>query len=357
METISVCKEAGHIPMVIVSEEGLLTETFRERKIDYCIIPLGIIRRKYYSVKGIINRCTVLAKAFIQVRKIIRHRYIDLIYSNTTIVLIGALLAKVTGKKHIWHVHEITENPRFFHRITGFFLQHMCTTVVAVSHAVKQCWMGVVREEKIQVVHNGFDYSIWDNALSTLKQELQIPANSLLIGTVGRINLIKGQNYFIEIAALIATEFPDIYFVIVGDTYRGYEYLYDELRILQEQKGLQKKLFQLGYRSDVGNIMAGLDIFVLSSSVPDPFPTVILEAMASGKPVVSTHQGGALEMILEDKTGIFVPLANPLMAFEKIKPLIEDINLRKRMGALGRERVVRTFSREQFKTAILKIIE
>jgi glycosyltransferase involved in cell wall biosynthesis len=98
--------------------------------------------------------------------------------------------------------------------------------------------------------------------------------------------------------------------------------------------------------------MAALDVFVLPSILPDSFPTVILEAMTAGKPVVATRSGGASEMVLEGETGFLIPIENIEKGIEALEKLIQDTELRQRFGKAGRKRVLDVYSLEAFEEKI-----
>ena len=90
------------------------------------------------------------------------------------------------------------------------------------------------------------------------------------------------------------------------------------------------------------------DIFVLPSVLPDSFPTVILEAMASGKPVVATDSGGAREMVGEGETGFLIPIGDSNAGARRINELIEDNEKRILFGKQGRGRVLEEFGQGKF---------
>ena len=108
------------------------------------------------------------------------------------------------------------------------------------------------------------------------------------------------------------------------------------------------RVFYLGYRADIPEVLASLDLLVLPSTSPDPLPTVVLEAMAAEKPVLATAQGGALEMIIEKETGKFMPIANAQQAVTILADLLNDKTPLNEMGIAGRSRVEREFSPAAF---------
>lgn len=353
---IGLIQEEYHV-IVVLSSNGPLVDKLRQLGVDVAVIKLGILRRKYFSIKGMCNRAAVIFSSQRKLLQIVKDNDIRIIYSNTAAVLIGAIVAKRAKVKHVWHIHEIIEKPVFFSKFIGALLVR-CDVALMVSNEVKKHWENVVGGDQpnFKVIYNGLDYTPYLNADSSLREELNISSEKMLIGMIGRVNNWKGQKYFLQIAALLNQRFDNLHFIMAGDAYPGYEYLYDEINLLKREIGIQDVVHDLGYRTDVHNILAGLDVFILPSTLPDPLPTVVLEAMGSAKPVVATAHGGALEMVEENKTGIFIPWDNPDIAASLIAKLITENRL-KEYGASGRQRALHSFSLSSYKRNILAALE
>jgi glycosyltransferase involved in cell wall biosynthesis len=147
----------------------------------------------------------------------------------------------------------------------------------------------------------------------------------------------------------------NVYAIMVGDAYPGYEYYVAELKQSIVDNELGDKVFYIGYRRDIPAILASIDLLVLPSLLPDPLPTVVLEAMASGKPVLATLQGGASEMILEGETGAFMPLDDHKKAAETLRSVLLNTEKMREMGQKGNQRVNEYFSLEAFESNWLKL--
>lgn len=355
--TVQTLLKKGYRPLVVLSNPGPLADKLTEAGAEVVYIRLGILRRKYKTPHGILNRLYTMAKAYRMLKRLIRERQITTVYSNTTAVLAGAFAARSAGVKHIWHIHEIIESPKWLSRLLGRLVNHYSHTVLVVSAAVQQSWGRYVSVEKLQLLHNGIDYTPYLQPSGKLRKELAIPDETLVVGMVGRVHYWKGQDYFLQIASLLNQRFPQLHFVMIGDAFPGYEYLYDQLSALITRENLQNKVTDLGYRTDVAELLQGFDILVLPSLLPDPFPTVILEAMASGKPVVATQQGGALEMVEHGKTGIWIPVKEAPLAAAALEQLVTSAPLRRQMGEKGREKVLREYSLEAFEKKLIKVFE
>ncbi len=359
-DTVKALQKRGFACMVCLSEEGMLADAFREMGVEVIIVNLAILRRKYYNPVGLTNRTYFLFSSLWKLGRIIRKHHIDLIYSNTTAVLIGAFAARLYRVKHLWHVHEILLQPAPLVKFIGRAIKNMADVCVVVSHEVEKHWNKVypLHQAKMRVVHNGIDPAPFRTLGGpTLKSALGVAEDTVLIGMIGRVHYWKGQGYFLDLAHQISRKYPNVHFVMVGDAFPGYEYLYRQLEQQQSDLGITDRVTNLGFRKDIPYILSGLDLFILPSILPDPLPTVILEAMSAGKPVVATAHGGALEMVDNHITGVLIPWDDAAKAFAMMEPLIQNQRLREEMGIKGSERVQNLFSPAKFEVNLLRVIE
>ncbi|MEY3738094.1 MAG: hypothetical protein RL544_872 [Bacteroidota bacterium] len=361
LQAVTALKQKGHKVCVVVSDEGPLTIALQKAGIQTKIIRLGILRRRYFNFFGIINRAVVLMRAFFALKKLCKLQQIDLIYTNTAPVVVGGLLAKFTGIKNVWHLHEILEKESFMHRFFGKLINATASKVIVVSNAVYNNWAGIIDARKMVTVYNGYNADNLVTAndaapITNLREYLGITSNTVLVGMVGRINNIKGQPYFIQIAAAAKAAGLNCHFVMIGDAYTGYEYLYKTLEQQIQNLGLQDMVNNLYYQPNAASLIKDLDIFVLPSIKPDSFPVVVLEAMAAGKPVLATAQGGALEQIDDCVTGFLVPINDAKTATEKLGVLVNSSFIRSKMGEAGKQKLESQFSEEAFNVNIVKQI-
>jgi glycosyltransferase involved in cell wall biosynthesis len=173
---------------------------------------------------------------------------------------------------------------------------------------------------------------------------------------IGRINHWKGQDYFLDIADILYKNNKNLKFIMVGDSFPGNEYLVSDLEERISKMELKDNLINLYYRSDINRILSVTDIFICPSILPDPFPTVILEAMAAKKAIVATKQGGAIEMIIENETGLFIPINKPDEGAEIIQTLIDLPLKRNNLAIAAQSRLNENFSFEAFEKNILQLI-
>ncbi len=340
-------KRMGWKSISVLPHEGPLVEIMENLGFDVILMEHGVLRRQNLNPIGLLTLFGQIFSSFFKLSALIKKEKISLIYTNSNANSIGGLLKLRHGIPHIWHIHEIIERPKWFKYLLERYIKSTEDRVICVSKAVINNFSGI-KAEKLKLLYNGIGTQPYAKADYDLKSEIGIPETQLLIGMVARVNLWKGQFYFLEIASLLKKKFPNLHFVMAGDAFPGYEYLYDEVRDLTQKLGLEDSVTNLGFRLDIPEILSGLDIFVLPSILPDPLPTTVLEGMAAAKPVIATRHGGAAEMVIAGETGFLIPWDNPqeaVLAFEK---LIESAELREKLGKAGQQRVNDYFNEEKY---------
>lgn len=345
---MQIFRDLGYSPLIIFPGDGPLRPELERLGFDYKIINLGILRRKHFHPKGILDRGKKMYKAYRFLDEIHQKEPISLIYSNTLAVIVGATFARRRDIPHVWHIHEIIQSPKFLVRFLATQVDKSTPKPIVVSHAVAKHWKHYLDIAKPTVIHNGIDYSPFVNGHQDLRKSLGIAENTKVITMIGRINPGKGQLFFLEIAKAVISQEPDTVFLMVGDPYPGYESIENGINLKISAENLDNHVINLGFREDIPQILKTTDIFVLPSILPDSLPTVVLEAMASGKPVVATRSGGASEMVSQGKTGFLVNIGDVSEASEKILELCKDPQLAQAMGQAGQQKILEEYSFEHF---------
>jgi glycosyltransferase involved in cell wall biosynthesis len=352
LQVLGIYRSQGFVPVVILPGEGDLAESMRAEGFIVKIKNLGILRRKYVNPKGLINRLQRNIQAYIFLNQLHRQYQFQLVYSNTLAVIIGSIWAKNHRIPHCWHIHEILLGPTILIQFLVKLLDSSTPIPIAVSESVALHWRRFLKKSKPEVIHNGIPYDQFLSTDSDAKSKLNLPQDRLVITMVGRINPGKGQVFFLEVARELVLDQLPVHFVLVGDPYPGYESILEEIEKKINDFGLSEHVTNLGFRLDIPEILAASDLFVLPSTLPDSFPTVILEAMASGLPVIASVSGGACEMVVAGETGFLFPISEGSSAVSALRTLIENQELRKKMGQAARSRVINQYSLEAFETKI-----
>ncbi|MYZ43458.1 glycosyltransferase family 4 protein [Schauerella aestuarii] len=178
---------------------------------------------------------------------------------------------------------------------------------------------------------------------STLRSELGLSDDHLVVGCVAVMRATKGHRDLVDAMAPLIRENPMLHMVFVG----GGSPTFEQVHAYVQAQGLGSRIHLMGMRDDVPNLLAGFDLFALATQ-QEASGTVYVEAAASGLPVVGTNVGGVSEMMREGITGILVPPKDPVALGAALKRLIDDPELRCRMGDAGRRMVweERAFSTE-----------
>jgi glycosyltransferase involved in cell wall biosynthesis len=220
--------------------------------------------------------------------------------------------------------------------------------LIAVSHATRDAHLARGMEpDRVVVVRNGIDLGQFQPRprQGWLRQELGLPDSALLLATIGQIGLRKGQDVLAEAAPEIVRAIPDAHFLILGTrSSTKAESIEFEQAIHRRfaEHGLTSLLHGIGYRDDVATLLTELDLVVHPAN-QEPYGRVLLEAAASGVPVVATDVGGTAEIVIDGVTGRLVPPRDPKALATAVIGLLQDQKLMQSMSIAARERAVSEF--------------
>lgn len=235
------------------------------------------------------------------------------------------------------------------HKVTLARVSRVIAVSSAVAHRLRA--QSLLPPEKITVVHNGIDLNRIEIARSRFQRaefcrRWDLPAESLLVGSVGTLTPLKGHEDFLKAAAQVKKLVPGAFFVISGvdgSTTQGHR---RSLEQLVEQLGLSESVRLIGWMDDITELFCALDVFV-SASHSESFGLVIVEAMAAGAAVVATETEGAREIIQDGETAMLVPVRGVERMARAIASLLVDQEKRKQMAANARAVVQERFSLER----------
>lgn len=257
-----------------------------------------------------------------------------MLHSNTAAVLEGIYISRKVHVPQLWSIHEIIVSPKLMFKFTSKLISRFSNTTITDSVAVKNHLeaSGYFRNNDIKVIYNGVDSGRFkpDENYFYLYDEWNIPKNSKVIGMMGRVNSWKGQKDFLKAANMVMKKHPNVYTVLVGSSFEGEEWREKELKSIIKQSPYNDRIINSGYRGDSEAIYNLYDVFVLPSTNPDPLPTVVLEAMSTGKPVVGYRHGGVCEMVKDGYNGLYAEVGNSADLAMKIEVLLKDDQLRKK---------------------------
>jgi glycosyltransferase involved in cell wall biosynthesis len=231
-----------------------------------------------------------------------------------------------------------------FYRFLEKFASHFCDLIISVNEEDRRVAIekGVVSPSKIHTVINGINTKKFENVVppESLRSELDPSGQCILIGTTGRLAPHKGYRQLIRAMPSVLREFPGARVIFVGDGP-----LEAELKGLADQLGVSDQCRFLGFRTDIPELQAVFDIFVLPS-LREGLSISLLEALAAGKPIVATNIKGNREVIDHGVNGLLVNPEDPAGLAEGIIRLIRDKELARGMGERAREKAKASFNEE-----------
>ncbi len=263
----------------------------------------------------------------------------------------AALMAgrgKVVATMHNMINYGMMPFSKVFQTMHGILMRRTVHTLITVSEAIKKevIKYRLFPPEMVTVIYNGVDVNLFSKQ-SCLDRKISF--NGPVIGTVARLEPAKGIKYLLDAAAIIDKEYPWVYFVIVGDG--------PQRNFLQQyaaRLGIDKKVFFLGFRDDVPNILPLFDIAVIPS-VQEGLSIFCLEALAAGCPVVASDVGGLTEIIIPCKNGLLVPPKDPRALADALVALLKNRILAAALGRQGRKMVEQKFTYEKMLERTMKI--
>jgi glycosyltransferase involved in cell wall biosynthesis len=211
---------------------------------------------------------------------------------------------------------------------------------VAVSNAVAEGLVQTgVQRARITVVPNGVDAADL-RMRASMPLEVDLPAAARHVGFVGRLERIKGCEYFIEAAGLIAVAHPDVAFVIAGAGS-----LEAELRARASASPAAGRIRFVGHVNDPAPLMSALDV-VCVPSLSEASGLTAIESLALGVPVVASEVGGLPDVVVDGRTGVLVPPADAGALAAAVGDLLTDRERAESLGRAGREHVEQHFTME-----------
>ena len=336
---------------VILPNDGVLVEALRQVGAKVSVLDYPILRRKYFNPKGIadyIRSYNFYAK---QIALYAREHSIDMVHNNTAAVLEGIYLKRKFKLPLIWHVHEIIVKPKaisdFINMLMGRYADKIVTVSQAVANHIKQS--PFIKDSQVEVIYNGVDNAVYyPMDASSIREKFDIAQDALVIGMIGRVNAIKGQNDFIEAVEPLLEKNEQAVAFLAGGVFPGEEWRLEELDKRIASSSVVSQIHRIDYYDKTSELYNMFDIFVLPSIKPDSLPTVVLEAMACSKPVVGYNNGGIAEMVVDDKSGCLVKPNRPQELSNAISLLLDSSEKREKFGRVGYQRQKELFSLESY---------
>ena len=323
--------------------ENLKRQNFQFQGKKFSILPLDII----------INVFRLIYLLFDFKKELVRNK-IDVIYCNGTLAkFFGATLGSIYSIKVVWHVRNYQKNIFLSYLINFFSTFNSVKKIICVS---KSTMSQFKIKEKCKVINNGVDTEEFNptTVFRELREKFNINKEKIIIGTAGRVVPRKNFEHFVQLGIDVCKKYKkDCLFVLVGDTpYYFGQNLMTKLKAMVKNENLEDKFIFTGYTDKVEAYISDFDIFFIPSMYEDPFPRVVIESMALGKPVLGYNIGGIGEAIDNKVNGYSFNLDDSSV-IDSILELIEDEELRLKMSFEARKKAVNSYDSRIIASKIL----
>jgi glycosyltransferase involved in cell wall biosynthesis len=271
---------------------------------------------------------------------------------------LGRLAAKLAGVPVIVHTFHGHVLEGYFGRITSSVFQTVerllsliTTHFIAISPEIAEDLERLrIGLGKTSIVRLGLDLEHMDKGLrGRLRRDLGIPNGAPLVGIVGRLVPIKAHDLFLASAGLVVDASPTVHFAIIGDGE-----LWDELHGRVAAAGLSDRVHFAGWRDDLPEVYADLDLVVCCSR-NEGTPVSVIEACAAGCAVIGTPVGGMTSIIQRGVNGVLIPAGDANMLAAAISNLVADPARRQSMGIAGRRIALETFGANRMVAELKRI--
>jgi len=319
--------------IVVCSCGGVNTEKLTEMGIRHYEI-IDISEKKFFTV----------FKNLRSIKLIIKNEEISVVHSHHRMAVLYARLLCGTKITRIANAHSI-----FYDKKRMTKIAYAGTAVIAVGEQVKRNLLEYfgLSESQVAVIHNAA--KPFDGQSRTIAElDKARKEGYTLVGSIGRLSVEKGMEYFIQAAAKVIEQCPNVKFYIVGDGENA-----GKLEAMATKLLPEGALTFMGYRSDIQNVMRQLDFLVLSS-LWEGFPLTPIEAFSVGKTIVATAVGGTVEIVKDGINGYLVEPKCVERIAENVIQLIKHPDIRMRFEKNARQTYLAEFSFEQYANRMIE---
>ena len=303
-------------------------------------VPLQHVRRPIHPVRDLAG--------FVELARLFRRERPQVVHASSSKAgVLGRLAAAATRVPiriftvHGWAFSAYSGLASRLYRVSDRLMAPLTTVTICVSEQELAAGLeaGTCRAERSVVIHNAVDVA----AAPRSRHDRPVPR----LIAVGRLKAPK--DFLTLVRALARLSEGGLEALLVGDgPDRGA--IEDEIR----EFGVEGRVQLAGERSDVPALLADSDVFVLSSR-SEGLPVSVLEAMAAELPVVASDVGGLAELVIDGETGMLVPSGDPAALARALGRLLDDRELRQKLGAAGRARAEASFDLAEFRRAHVEL--
>lgn len=333
LNELSGLKQKGYRMLLAAPESSQIIQ--EAHKADIETLPIPFTRNSIFS-------------SVIKIIRIIKQQQVDVVSTHSSRDSWPASIAvKFSSRKPMLvrtrHMSHPVRNT-FYNR---YRYRSLPNKIITTGEAIRTDMINIIRVPtgKIISIPSGIDLDKFDRThynRTELRRQLGLQENEVVIGLIALLIEYKGHKYLIDAIDQIRKSKPQIKVLIIGDGP-----LLNEIQQTIKLKQLEQQIQLLGYRNDIPEILAAVDLTVLPSIGTEGVPQVLIQSAAMELSIVATNVGAISEIVDDGINGYLVPPRDSGALVEKIVELAVDPTLRQKMGSAGRKIVQKNFSLNQ----------
>jgi len=343
---------SGVKALVLVPKKGPLLDELDRLNIEWKIIryPVWLSRPRWFPYRAM--RLLKTSLMSIRVAWAIKKWNADIVYTNTVVIGVGALAARLVGTPHVWHSHEsLAHNPSqkfdLGERAVSYLMHRLSGAIIVTSRSVANDYTRLPDPGKIRVVYQSVTPRGDTPSPKPITDRLFFQCV-----IIGSLHPWKGQDQAISAVAELTSRNINVHLLLVGDDGKRYR---AQLRQQAEALGVSRRIVFHGYAQDPLPLIRSADV-VLVCSRWEAFGRVAVEAMLAGKPVIGSARGATAEIIEDDRTGLLYEWGNTRDLTKKIQFLHDNPKERMRIGDRAQQWARNKFTQERYAREIFGIL-
>ncbi len=322
---------ARHIPSIIVRQPRLLNTSVRVGR-TYVINPFAWLT----GLVSILVGARRLARA-------LRAQGVDVVCTKGLPAhLYGGLAARWADLPCVWHLQDVVSRRagHLYAVVQGLAGRLLADQVIADGSTIVTQMAPFIPSERLTLIHNGVDTAVFTPSVEggDVRREWSVASSTILIGSVARLTAWKGQEVLVRAFAVVAGECADAKLVLVGAPLFESDRFERHLRALTVQLGITDRVIFAGFRDDLPQVLAALDVFAHAAIEKDTSPLAVVSAMASGKAIVSTDIAGVAELFVRGRESILVPPNSVDALAAGLREVLADADRRRSLGSAARRK-------------------
>ncbi len=348
-------------PLVICPEEGDLPRQCRSAGVEVCIMP----RPRFFSTStriagyalpnpfAVVANIVAMIASACRLTDLLRARKPALVVPKGLLAqFYGGLAAHWARLPCVWHIQDRVSNRAgpLFAWTLALAGRVLAREIIVDAGSIARQLVPFVPSKRVHVILNGVNTTEFSPQTdgSVVRSEWGVRDDDLLIGVAGRLTRWKGQHTLIQALERLAPKFPKARVVLVGAALFDTDAYARELERLIRDLGLQDRVIFAGFRWDMPQVFAGLDIIAHTALDKDSSPLAVVSAMAAGKAIVCSRVDGTEQLFEEGRDGLLFTPGDVDELVEKLELVLRDAELRKQLGRGARDKAERELSVERF---------